>query len=102
MFGGSLFTLTALTSVIFVAFKALMPSILTRRHAADVSEFRCPPVGSPICIGGGLAPASIQRSLSALRALYRHLIRHQGLAGNPAAAVRAPKAGRRLPKAIEG
>jgi len=73
---------------------------LTRYHAADVSESDVRQWVADLH-RRGLAPASIQRSLSALRALYRHLIRHQGLAGNPAAAVRAPKAARRLPKAIE-
>jgi len=73
---------------------------LTRRHAADISESDVRQWVADLH-RRGLAPASIQRSLSALRALYRHLIRHQGLTGNPAAAVRAPKAGRRLPKAIE-
>jgi len=44
---------------------------------------------------------SIQRALSAVRALYRHLIEHAGFQGNPAAGVRAPKSPRTLPKAID-
>ncbi len=46
----------------------------------------------------GLAPRSIQRHLSALRALFRHLVRRGLLAGNPALDIRAPRAPRRLPQ----
>lgn len=48
-----------------------------------------------------LKPSSIQRALSAVRALYRHLADHHGFHSNPAAGVRAPKAPRTLPKAID-
>lgn len=49
----------------------------------------------------GLSPASLQRSLSAVRSFYAHLMRH-GLAGaDPAADVQAPKRGRPLPKSLD-
>ena len=49
----------------------------------------------------GLGARSIQRMLSAVRSFYRWLMR-EGLAGqNPAAAVRAPKAGRKLPGTLD-
>ncbi len=49
----------------------------------------------------GLGPRSIQRLLSALRSFYRWLMR-EGLARhNPAAAVRAPKAARKLPATLD-
>jgi len=49
----------------------------------------------------GLGPRSIQRLLSAVRAFYRWLMR-EGLAGhNPAAQVRAPRAGRKLPGTLD-
>lgn len=49
----------------------------------------------------GLAGASLQRRLSALRGLYRFLIR-EGLArANPAADIRAPKSPRTLPDPLD-
>ena len=49
----------------------------------------------------GLGPRSIQRLLSAVRSFYRWLMR-EGLAeNNPAAPVRAPKAGRKLPGTLD-
>ena len=49
----------------------------------------------------GLGARSIQRLLSAVRSFYRWLMR-EGLAdGNPAAAVRAPRAGRKLPGTLD-
>lgn len=49
----------------------------------------------------GLSAKSVQRELSSLRSLFRHLCR-QGLAQlNPAADVRAPKAARKLPGTFE-
>lgn len=50
--------------------------------------------------GRGLAPRSLASLLSAWRGLYRWLARHKGFAANPVDGVRAPKAGRRLPKAL--
>ncbi|MGH8325171.1 MAG: tyrosine recombinase XerC [Steroidobacteraceae bacterium] len=49
----------------------------------------------------GLGPRSVQRRLSAARSFFRFLIRERALASNPAADIRAPKAGRRLPEALD-
>lgn len=49
----------------------------------------------------GLSPASLQRQLSALRTFYRFLVREGVSAGDPVADVRAPKARRPLPKALD-
>lgn len=49
---------------------------------------------------GGLSPASLARALSAWRSFYRWLGERQQVAANPAAAVRAPKREKRLPKAL--
>ena len=50
---------------------------------------------------GGLDPRSIQRQLSALRGFFGYLIRVAVLRRNPAAEVRAPKAAKRLPPALD-
>ncbi len=49
----------------------------------------------------GLAPRSIQRRLSAIRSFFRFLIRERVIASNPAEGIRAPKAGRRLPRTLD-
>jgi len=49
----------------------------------------------------GLAPKSLQRRLSACRSFYRWLLRHGRVAANPAAALRAPKAPRKLPQVLD-
>jgi integrase/recombinase XerC len=49
---------------------------------------------------GGLSARSISHRLSAWRAFYRWLAERVELAANPVAAVRAPKDGKRLPKAL--
>ena len=48
-----------------------------------------------------LSAGSIQRALSALRALYRYLSERNPTIGNPAAGVQAPKKARALPKTLE-
>jgi integrase/recombinase XerC len=48
----------------------------------------------------GLAPRSIQRRISAIRTFFNYLVRERVLPANPAVEVRAPKAGRRLPEAL--
>jgi len=50
---------------------------------------------------GGLAPRSIQRQLSAVRSFYRYLLRERHVKKNPAKAVSAPKAGKRLPDNLD-
>jgi integrase/recombinase XerC len=48
----------------------------------------------------GLAAASIQRVLSAARALYRWLVRERQAEANPFLGIPAPKASKRLPKTL--
>ena len=49
----------------------------------------------------GLGARSTQRVLSAVRSLYRYLVR-EGIADhNPASAVKAPKAPKKLPKTLD-
>lgn len=50
--------------------------------------------------GAGLGPRSLGRCLSAWRGLYRWLVRHHGLALNPAQTLRPPRAPRSLPRAL--
>ena len=49
----------------------------------------------------GLGPRSVQRRLSALRGFFNYLIREGVIKANPAAEIRAPKAGKRLPKTLD-
>ena len=49
------------------------------------------------CAGRGLSKRSIARAVSSLRSLYRFLNQRCGVQGNPAVAVRSPKAQKRLP-----
>jgi integrase/recombinase XerC len=48
----------------------------------------------------GLGPRSLALALSAWRGLFRWLARHRGWPANPVLGIRAPKAGRPLPKAL--
>lgn len=48
----------------------------------------------------GLAPRSIQRTLSGARAFFRYLLRENLIAQNPFATARAPKGPRRLPHTL--
>jgi integrase/recombinase XerC len=50
---------------------------------------------------GGLSPRSLARRLSAVRSFWRWLQREELASGNPALAVRPPKAGRRLPETLD-
>lgn len=50
--------------------------------------------------GQGLGARSLARTLSAWRGYFRWMVRHRGLALNPAELVRPPKAPRRLPNAL--
>jgi integrase/recombinase XerC len=50
--------------------------------------------------GGGAAPASLARKLSAWRRFFDWLGRRGEIAGNPAVGVRAPRRAKRLPKAL--
>ena len=49
----------------------------------------------------GSGPKSLQRSLCAIRAFYRHQIREGWLESNPAAGISAPKPPRKLPKLLD-
>lgn len=49
----------------------------------------------------GQSPRTIQRRLSALRSFFNFLLRERELGANPANAVQAPKAGKRLPATID-
>lgn len=49
----------------------------------------------------GLSPKSLQRRLSACRSFYAWLLRQGRIAANPAAAIRAPKAPRKLPQVLD-
>jgi integrase/recombinase XerC len=49
----------------------------------------------------GLSPKSLQRRLSACRSWFQWLLRHGRIALNPAAAIRAPKAPRKLPQVLD-
>ena len=48
----------------------------------------------------GLAPRTLALVLSAWRGWFRWLARHRGFSANPVLGIRAPKAGRPLPKAL--
>ena len=50
---------------------------------------------------GGLSPKSLQRRLSAVRSFYRWLLRRGRVKANPADALRAPKAPRKLPQVLD-
>lgn len=49
----------------------------------------------------GLAAASVQRRLSACRALFRWLLKHAVIASDPSAGLRGPKAPRKLPQVLD-
>lgn len=49
----------------------------------------------------GIGGRSLQRELSALRSFYNFLLREQVVGSNPAVGVPAPKAEKRLPKALD-
>src|SRR5437762_585407 len=48
----------------------------------------------------GLSGRSLRRALSALRGLYRFLLRDETAAHNPAQGLSAPKSSKRLPKTL--
>jgi integrase/recombinase XerC len=49
----------------------------------------------------GLSPKSLQRRLSACRSFYVWLLKHGRIKANPAIAIRAPKAPRKLPQVLD-
>jgi integrase/recombinase XerC len=50
---------------------------------------------------GGLAPKSLQRRLSALRSLFKYLMKQGQLDSDPSTGLRAPKAARKLPQVLD-
>lgn len=48
----------------------------------------------------GVSRATVARKLASLRSFFRHLVRQERMAGNPAAQVSTPKLERRLPRAL--
>ena len=50
---------------------------------------------------GGIGGTSLARQLSALRGMFRFLLRERRVDSNPADGVRAPKSGRRLPATLD-
>jgi integrase/recombinase XerD len=50
--------------------------------------------------GSGAAPATVQRKVACLRSFYRYLRREQILGHDPAAELRGPRLGARLPKVL--
>jgi len=49
----------------------------------------------------GISGTSLARQLSALRGMFRFLLREKRVRGNPAEGVRAPRSGRRLPATLD-
>ncbi|MCL1634878.1 tyrosine recombinase XerC [Luteimonas sp. SX5] len=49
----------------------------------------------------GLSPKSLQRRLSACRSFYQWLLKHGRIAASPVAAIKAPKAPRKLPQVLD-
>ena len=49
----------------------------------------------------GLAPKSVQRRLSALRSLFKYLLKQGSMTHNPSQGLRAPKAPRKLPQVLD-
>src|SRR4029450_6117481 len=60
--------------------------------ARDVSDYLPPPLRR------GLGPRSVARRLSALRGLYRHLLREGTVRRDPTEQVESPRPPRRLPR----
>lgn len=56
---------------------------------------------SAACYRKGLGARSIARRLSAIRTFFRYLQREKQLKSNPAADIRSPKSGRRLPANLD-
>jgi integrase/recombinase XerC len=53
------------------------------------------------CHNAGVGGRSLQRQLSALRSLFKFMLDQGLMATNPAAAVKAPKSGRKLPAVLD-
>ncbi len=81
-----------------------------RRDLAALAEFRSGPAGDATVEdlerwlaemrAAGLAPSTLARRVSAVRTYFRHLILIGAKVENPAAAIKLPRRGRRLPRAL--
>jgi len=49
----------------------------------------------------GIAPKTIQRELAAIRSFYRYMLKRNWVEHNPAHAIKAPKAAKKLPKVLD-
>ena len=85
-----------------------------RRDLAALSAWCEAQARDPLALGGedirafvaaehrrGLSPKSLQRRLSAVRSFYAWLLKHRRIVASPAAAIRAPKAPRKLPQVLD-
>ena len=70
------------------------PKTLEQIEAAEIRRYVA------ILHAKGLSPRSLALTLSAWRGCYRWLARHRGFRANPVLGIRAPKAGRPLPKVL--
>ena len=78
-----------------------------RRHCAQREVFEIDQVDTALLRDfaatlhrRGRSGRSIQRSLSALRSLFRHATRHEGLERDPTVGISAPQSPKRLPDAL--
>jgi len=73
------------------------------QDAGDVSKLQADQLRAFIAAEHrrGLSPKSLQRRLSACRSFYQWLLKHSRIAANPTAAIRAPKAPRKLPQVLD-
>jgi integrase/recombinase XerC len=85
-----------------VAYAAGLDALLAATPGLPVEAIGTPHVRRAVAglRSRGLDPRTIARMLSSWRGFYRWLARTHGLALDPTAGVRAPKAGKALPKAL--
>jgi integrase/recombinase XerC len=76
--------------------------VLLQLHKKPISTLEVAEVRRAVAIlhGKGLSPRTLALVLSAWRGWFNWLVRHRGFKANPVLGVRAPKAGRPLPKAL--
>ena len=76
--------------------------VLLQLHKKPMAELEPAEVRRSIAMlhARGLAPRTLALVLSAWRGWFRWLARHRGFRANPILGIRAPKAGRALPKAL--
>ncbi|MFN2645728.1 MAG: tyrosine recombinase XerC [Burkholderiales bacterium] len=76
--------------------------LLTLREGRSLAEMEPAEVRRAVAVlhAKGLSPRTLALVLSAWRGWFRWLARHRGFGANPILGIRAPKAGRPLPKAL--